>query len=134
MPMFSQKYSVVQVAEALTKAGGIVDDAARLIGCNRRTIQTFIAGSDRCRKARDEARETTIDLAESKLMEKIREGNVPSIIFYLKTQGKSRGYIEGAGASKSDDENPNLPRGKITVVIPDNGRAPLKIVAGDKPK
>jgi len=32
--------------------------------------------------------------AESELMKLIKEGNVAATIFFLKTQGKKRGYVE----------------------------------------
>ena len=41
-----------------------------------------------------EAREGALDLAESKLIKLIKEGNLTAIIFFLKTQGKHRGYVE----------------------------------------
>ena len=39
--------------------------------------------------------EGLIDLCETKLMQQINEGNLTAIIFFLKTKGKQRGYIEG---------------------------------------
>ncbi len=39
-------------------------------------------------------KEQYLDMAEAKLIEKIRTGATPELLFYLKTQGKSRGYIE----------------------------------------
>lgn len=43
----------------------------------------------------DDYDESLGDLAESKLMMAINEGNLTAIIFYLKTKHKGRGYVEG---------------------------------------
>lgn len=41
--------------------------------------------------------DTALDFVEGKLLENIAEGDVTSIIFYLKPKGKHRGYTEKAG-------------------------------------
>lgn len=41
-----------------------------------------------------EQKEALIDDTEDKLMEEINKNNIVAIIFYLKTQGKDRGYVE----------------------------------------
>ena len=41
-----------------------------------------------------EARESLIDDAESELHKQMFKGNIAALIFFLKTQGKSRGYVE----------------------------------------
>ena len=35
-----------------------------------------------------------LDMVESALIQKIKDGNLPAIIFYSKPQGQGRGYIE----------------------------------------
>ena len=38
--------------------------------------------------------ERNLDLAEMKLLNAIREGKTAELLFYLKTKGKKRGYVE----------------------------------------
>jgi hypothetical protein len=41
-----------------------------------------------------EQSEVILDIAESKLLEKVQEGDIRAIMFILKTKGKARGYDE----------------------------------------
>ena len=57
----------------------------------------------RSRAAYEELQNVALDFAETKLHQRIQEGSDAATIFYLKTKGKARGYIErteisGAGA------------------------------------
>lgn len=45
-------------------------------------------------QARSSARESGLDLAEGKLLSAINNGELTAILFYLKTQGKHRGFVE----------------------------------------
>lgn len=42
----------------------------------------------------DDVKAKYLDLAENKLLQKINDGDLGAICFYLKCQGKHRGYIE----------------------------------------
>ena len=42
----------------------------------------------------EEVREGLIDFAEHQLLSNIKDGRTAEILFYLKTKGKKRGYIE----------------------------------------
>ena len=42
----------------------------------------------------EDADESLLDFAESKLVEHINDGDITSLIFFLKTKGKKRGYVE----------------------------------------
>lgn len=61
------------------------------------TRYTFYKWKEKSKKLSDmlkEADEAMLDFAESKLMEHINDGDVTSLIFFLKTKGKKRGYVE----------------------------------------
>lgn len=105
--MRTRKFKPEKVASAITDAGGILVSAARSLRCNRRTVWDYCQNFEVCAKAREEADASTADLAESKLIEQINEGNMTAIIFYLKTKAKARGYVErleqtGAGGGPLD--------------------------------
>ena len=59
---------------------------------------------DKFAKSIAHAREGLIDIVESALLKKIREGNMTAIIFFLKCQAKSRGYIEAPPKDESAPE------------------------------
>ena len=90
----AQEYSAEQIAKALIDANGIIATAAKRLGCTRQTVYNYIGKDKTVAAARDEAKETTLDWVESQLMKQIGTGNMTAIIFYLKTQGKGRGYVE----------------------------------------
>lgn len=80
--------------DALEKSLGIVTTAARIVGINRSTHYDWLEKDEEYRKAVNDISEMTIDFAESQLHKQIKEGNQSSTIFYLKTKGKHRGYVE----------------------------------------
>jgi hypothetical protein len=90
----SERYTVKQVIEAITDNKGILSSAATALGCNRRTLQNYANRYPTVKEALDEAREAAIDHVESKLMGRIDSGDTTAMIFFLKTQGRNRGYIE----------------------------------------
>lgn len=99
-----EKYSSEQVAEALVAAGGVQADAARILGCGRATINGYVRRYPDLQQLIIDTREENLDLAESQLIKKMKEGNMTAVIFYLKTQGKQRGYVEKGEAPARADE------------------------------
>lgn len=114
-----EQYNKTQIREAIEAAGGIVVEAAEKLGCTPKTVYQYIKRHPDLEDARNEAREITLDLAESELIKKIKAGDTTCIIFYLKTQGKHRGYVEkqDIGVTNSGDV--------VIFEIPHNGRDPL---------
>lgn len=83
-----------KMLEALEKSLGIVTDACKKVKINRDTHYEWMKKDPQYKAAVDSLSDLAIDFAESKLHTSIRNGSDTAIIFYLKTKGKKRGYIE----------------------------------------
>ncbi len=81
-----------EILKAVKDSGGFVTEIARRLDCDVSTVHRWKRKDDDIYDAIEEEREATLDLAEKKLIDKIRAGNLSAIIFYLKTQGRKRGY------------------------------------------
>jgi hypothetical protein len=88
------RYTASRVAEALTKAQGMVTVAAQLLHCSPDTVDNYVKRFAVCARAKQEARDRILDEAELRLLAAIRRDEVWTISFYLKTVGRSRGYGE----------------------------------------
>lgn len=80
--------------EALEKSLGVVTTACKTVGIARSTHYEWYGSDDKYKKAVDDISDVALDFAESQLHKQIQNGEVSSTIFYLKTKGKRRGYIE----------------------------------------
>lgn len=80
--------------EALEKALGIVTPACKNVGISRETHYRWLKEDEDYSNAVNEISDVALDFAESQLHKQIKDGNTAATIFYLKTQGKRRGYIE----------------------------------------
>jgi len=85
---------VTAIIEAIKESNGLLTLAAKKAGCTYWTIWNYSKQFPSVAKAIEESHEVMLDFAEGKLYQKIKDGDNTAIIFYLKTQGKARGYIE----------------------------------------
>lgn len=83
------------IIEVMAKNGGILASVATALKVSRGAIYTWINEDSELKESLYDIRQSMIDFAEGKLFKQIDEGNIVAILFYLKTQGKSRGYVEG---------------------------------------
>jgi hypothetical protein len=85
-------------------------------------VQKFVANDPELTEAANEARETMLDNAESKLYTEAMGGNTAALIFLLKTQGKKRGYIERQETTGADGQAQKM---VIEVVRRDNANGAI---------
>ena len=82
------------VLEALEQSLGVVTSACKKVGIGRTTFYGWLADDEDFAKQVKDIENVALDFAESQLHKQIKDGNPSSTIFYLKTKGKKRGYIE----------------------------------------
>jgi len=103
--------------EALEKCLGIVSDAVKIVGIDRSTHYDWLKNDPNYKNEVEGIDNVSLDFVESKLFERIRgvemgkngiDGepitytlppDTTAIIFYLKTKGRKRGYIEKQDSS-----------------------------------
>jgi transposase-like protein len=79
---------------ALEKSLGVVTTAARQVGIERTTHYVWMKEDEDYKRAVESLEDVALDFAESKLHSLIQNEDTAATIFYLKTKGKKRGYIE----------------------------------------
>lgn len=79
---------------AFKESKGIITYACDAIGVSRQTYYYWMSTDEKFKQEIDDINESTIDLVEHKLLSLINKEDTTAIIFYLKTKGRNRGYIE----------------------------------------
>jgi hypothetical protein len=90
----NEKYSYEQVVDAVVQAKGLTTVAARILKCSPDTVRRYQREYASVAAAFTEQRASVTDMAEAALFKAINEGQAWAVCFYLKTQGRDRGYIE----------------------------------------
>jgi len=79
---------------ALEKSLGIVTTACKKVGIVRTTFYDWLKEDKEFAKEVNQIQDIALDFAETQLHSQIGEGSTAATIFYLKTKGKKRGYVE----------------------------------------
>ena len=82
------------IIASLEQTLGVVTTACTKADIPRSTFYKWYNEDEEFKKEVDEIQNITLDFAESQLFKQIKENNTTATIFYLKTKGKNRGYIE----------------------------------------
>ena len=89
-----KRVNVSDVEPLIDEKRGNVASIARALGVSWGTVWNRIQESQPLQAKLKEARESMIDDAESALYDRALKGDTTALIFFLKTQGKNRGYTE----------------------------------------
>jgi hypothetical protein len=82
------------IIAALEQSLGVITTACKKADVPRSTFYKWYNEDQQFKSEVDDIQEITLDFAESQLFKQIKENNTTATIFFLKTKGKNRGYIE----------------------------------------
>ena len=89
-----ERYRAAQVIQAIRDTKGLVSMAAERLRCEPDTVRAYAKRHPTVAAALKEERERMTDVAELSLYNQLLKGEGWAVCFYLKTQGKDRGYVE----------------------------------------
>lgn len=104
-----QEEKKVEFIEAIKSNYGLITVSCNKVGISFQTYRNWYKADEEFKNQVDDALEQsyekTNDMAEGKLFEAIHRGDMTGTIFYLKTKGKKRGYIERQEITGKDGDS-----------------------------
>tara|TARA_R100001460_G_scaffold13815_2_gene31153 strand:- start:201 stop:554 length:354 start_codon:yes stop_codon:yes gene_type:complete len=94
------------ILKALENSLGVVTLACKQADIPRSTYYKWLKEDNEFAKSVKEIENIALDFAESQLHTQIKDGSTSATIFYLKTKGKKRGYIERSELDLSSGDEP----------------------------
>ena len=92
------------ISRALVAAGGRVSYASIILGMTPKKLREKIRNSEELVFLQNEIKEFRIDIAESKLDQRVLQDKYPAIQFTLETIGKQRGYTKRTEVTGADGD------------------------------
>jgi len=80
--------------EAYESKANNVSLACKSVGISRQTFYNWLQEDEDFKSKVQDIDEAMLDFAETALYKQIKDSNTTALIFYLKTKGKKRGYVE----------------------------------------
>ena len=107
-----------KLLKALQETQGLIYHACKKAGnISRSTYYRYLREDEEFAKAVEDIKESQIDYVEGELIKNISKGKETSIIFYLKSKAKERGYAE-----KLDITSGGKPLTELKIEILDTGK------------
>lgn len=103
-PRKKTREKIDEVVDAYGRSMGIVSTTCKKCNINRKTFYEWKEKDKDFAERLAEIDEAQIDFTESQLLKLIKGGDTTATIFYLKTKGKQRGYVERQEITGKDGE------------------------------
>ncbi|QDP62826.1 MAG: hypothetical protein Unbinned579contig1003_21 [Prokaryotic dsDNA virus sp.] len=94
------------ILQALENSLGVVTVACKQAGIPRSTYYKWLKEDEDFKKEVKEIENIALDFGESQLHKQMKEGSTAATIFFLKTKGKRRGFVERSELDLSSGNEP----------------------------
>jgi hypothetical protein len=122
----------LKMIAAMEKSLCVVSTAAKKAGIDRRTHYKWMQADPEYAENIKELEDVSIDFAESCLFSQMKRGDNAPTIFYLKTKGKKRGYVEGMQVIGHVDATEQLTDDEIKTILKQAGLEQSKSKLAEK--
>lgn len=92
-----------EIVDAIVSSHGLMTNAAVKLGTNYPNLIKLTRGRPELSGIRSLIDEMMLDFAEGCLFRRMNEGSDNAIIFYLRTKGRVRGYVEEDSKKKESE-------------------------------
>ena len=92
--------------QALENSLGVVTVACKQTDIPRSTYYKWLKEDEEFAKAVRDIENIALDFGESQLHSQMKDGNTSATIFFLKTKGKKRGYVEKSELDITSGDEP----------------------------
>ena len=119
--MSTNKYTTEQrkiiFLEALKKNLNVITAACEASGVSRARYYEWMKIDPDFKAKVEEVNDIQFDFVETQLLKKIKDGSETSIIFFLKTKGRRRGYGDNLDITTGGDKLTDI---KINIIRPED--------------
>lgn len=98
-----RRFTQEQVLDAIKNSGAIITVIAARLDCAWSTAELYVKKWDKTRQAFRDETEQIKDVAESTLINSIKQGDTTSAKWYLSKKAKDRGYGEEITVQQTTD-------------------------------
>lgn len=116
-----------RILDALAKSKGIVSSACDAADIPRSTFYNWCKNDEAFKAAVDDVQDIALDYVEGQLFKLIEGSDTAATIFFMKTRGKKRGYIERTELTGADGKDLNY---NVTLDLGGNTKHTIEPVSG----
>lgn len=118
----STKVKKQMFLQELRKKLGVIQPAADAVGISRQQVLNWRHKDPEFARAFEEVSEVALDFVETKLLKLIDGMDTTATIFYLKTKGKRRGYVEKQEIEASIEGSVSFEAFLMESTLPENNK------------